>query len=171
MISLKEIVKSTNEKYEKMFYNFIKDNPDVYQFAKMVDMTLTNFLGDAEVWETDSGNFIVKYYEMDNPSKYPMFSEFSDKPIILLIGILSNNNKINRKDVPEIKELYNKLIDKFEDGFNLLTSPNKVSMKMLDSIIGQAKKRGINLKVTELDKLDYGDSDFLKYKTIFVEKI
>lgn len=93
------------------FINFLKDQDE--QTSRMFNI-------DIKVQKEDNGTLLIAYGENDQ--------------YIILFGLVSNKTKMNRYDIPAIKQWINNLIEKMKEGKKFLTTPNNESFKLIDHI-------------------------------------
>jgi ASC-1-like (ASCH) protein len=138
--------------YEKYFDQFYKPRlpKDQFDYLKRTSKQSEEYvgLGNFKVEESDSGNLIVKWAEKGNT--------------IYIVGILSKSGHVLKADVEDLNDWLYKLIEYLYEGKTIVTSPNEISMMLLDRVKKQLAKDG-----KEMTKNPIGPSLKLKDDPLF----
>lgn len=125
--------------------------------SDMIDMMepLYDLIGDRKTIKSASGNFLAQYVEDEDDNLY-------------LIGVASPSQKLRREDVTDFKDMVALLLSKLTSGKTLVTTPHENSMRMLDHVVREAKKQGIELQVEKGMKSAFGNKPELRYQQVEV---
>jgi hypothetical protein len=91
---------------------------------------------------TGSGSLITKISDNDNV----MVRWVEGNNTLVILGLVSKIGKIFKSDLPDISKWSDYLIKKIEKGFTIYTSPNDLSMPILNKILKKADKMGIPIE-------------------------
>ena len=125
--------------------------------SDMIDMMepMYDMIGDRKTIKSASGNFLAQYVEDNYDNLY-------------LIGIASPSQKLRRGDVADFKDMVALLLSKLTSGKTRVTTPHENSMRMLDHVVREAKKQGIELDVEKGMKSAFGNKPELRYQQVEV---
>ena len=143
---------STMEEYEKYFDMFYRDKlpKDKFDYLKKASKQSEELvgLGNFKIEESDSGNLIAKWAEKGNT--------------VYIVGILSKKGHIVKGDLDDLNDWLYKLTEMLFAGKTIVTSPNEVSMMLIDRVAREVKKLG-----REIEKHPLGSSLTLKDHPLF----
>jgi hypothetical protein len=125
--------------------------------SDMIDLMepMYDMIGDRKTIKSASGNFLAQYVEDEDDNLY-------------LIGVASPSQKLRREDVADFKDMVALLLSKLVSGKTLVTTPHENSMRMLDHVVREAKKQGIELQVEKGVKSAFGNKPELRYQQVEV---
>lgn len=159
MQKFKEYYRQLNEShvasmktYENYFDKFYKDKlpKDQFDYLKRASKQSEEMVGlnNFKVEESDSGNLIVKWAEKGD--------------IVYIVGILSKSGHVLKSDVDDLNNWLYKIIEFLHAGKTIITSPNEISMMLIDRVGKQLAKEG-----KSIDKHAIGPSLKLKDEPLF----
>jgi len=95
---------------------------------------------------TGSRNIITKISENDNV----MVRWVEGSKNLVILGMVSKIGSIVKSDIPDVNKWSKHLIDKIKDGYTIYTSPNELSMPILNKILKKAEAQGVNIEQNEM---------------------
>lgn len=128
----------------------MKDN--IYQSKQMLRQMFPN--GNMKTMSSGSGKFKTQWYETDDT--------------IFLLGIISDNFRIAKEDIKDVLIFIDMLLDKLEKGYNMITSANYKSMRIINNMKKRAIKKGISLDVTNMGNQSFGPSKEENFSQVMV---
>lgn len=111
--------KFDNEEDAETFIEFLKQNDE--QIQEIYNTTIN-------IEKEDNGTLLIAYCNVNDN--------------ILLLGIVSNKDKMNRTDISAISIWIDRLIEKMKMGKYLRTSPHELSFRLLKHIEDKIDKEG-----------------------------
>lgn len=158
--SADEYYNALHAAYKTKFKN--EEDVDTFiDFLKMNDEdSATNFGIDFNIEKEDNGTLIVAYGENDQ--------------YVMLFGIVSAMNKMNRNDIPAINIWIDRLIEKMKEGKTFITSPHELSLRLIKHVEEKVAKEPKytltrkNLNTVDLSQLgfDLKDKRYSRYANI-----
>ena len=149
---LNEAHAASMKMYETYFDKFYRDKLTKEQFLylKRASKQSEEMVGinNFKVEESDSGNLIVKWAEKGD--------------IVYIVGILSKSGHVLKSDVDDLNDWLYKIIEFLHAGKTIITSPNEISMMLIDRVGKQVAKEG-----KTIDKHAIGQSLQLKNDPLF----
>lgn len=136
-MKISEIQHAQDSEYEEITKSqFSSDRAPL--FHELTNMSNQNFIDaypdvELQTMKSDSGNFLVQWFENND--------------IIAIVGIITKEGKILRKDYGDVLVFFDMLLDRLRQGKRMMTSPNLKSMKLVNKIDQIAKERGMNLNI------------------------
>lgn len=99
--------------------------------------------------KSDSGNLLIKYCEGNK--------------LLIILGAVTLSGKMNREDINDMNIWINYAVDKLENDFTILTSPNELSEPLVKKVITLAEKKGLELDV-DVEDIDIPNMAELNWK-------
>lgn len=109
--------KFDNEEDAETFIEFLKQNDE--QVQELYNTTVN-------IEKEDNGTLLIAYSETEDN--------------ILLLGIVSNKDKMNRTDISAISIWIDRLIEKMKQGKSLRTTPHELSLRLIKHIEDKVSK-------------------------------
>ena len=95
---------------------------------------------------TGSSIIITKVSENDNV----MVRWVEGNNNLVILGMVSKLGSIVKSDIPDINKWSDYLIDKIKEGFTIYTSPNQLSMPILNKILKKAEASGVPIEKNQM---------------------
>lgn len=133
---LNEIRDEDPENYKKLITQQFQNKVNINDFSvhtqASIDMVKLLYNDVVEkTMSSDSGNFIAQWLE--------------NNEYVFIVGITSKNEKIKKEDLVDVYEFIHLLIERLTQGKQIVTTPNKRSIKLLDKMFKIMKKHGISV--------------------------
>jgi len=152
---LNEDKDSTESEYLRIFDKYFTD-PTLLGMTKQSDDALERMGIKMIIKKTDSDNVILKY-GIDERDK-----------IIYLVGLLSEEKRLKMDDVKDFEKWISILNKKLDQGYKLITSPNKYSQKIIKHIM--YKNPDIKKEINGEEMSFNGDKDLNTFETVILYK-
>jgi hypothetical protein len=165
LIKYNEWKVTNTEKYISQINKFYQDEDfleDILIGEEHACRMLGKSLKDIVTYISDNENLIIRYVENEDT--------------LCLLGLTTENGKILKNDLVDIYLFCDILIEKIENGKQMITFPNDVSEMLIDKMIKIAEKRNIFLYKKSSNHMYKNinkdiDPKFAHYKMIVVKKV
>lgn len=157
---LVESRKSSEDVYNEFFAEFyakILSFEEAKRLKSSADQTERALNLKPEIEISDSGQMIVKWAE----------GEFLSDPSVFIIGVLTKTGRLSATDAADLYIWIDRLYQKVIDGFQIITTPNDLSKKLLSRIEKRLTAENIAYEIVDIGpEINLGDSPYLRFRSI-----
>ena len=130
---------SSDEYFKAVSQHYDADVVAKIKQGEQLAVQMTN--GKVQTEKSDNGTLLVRWVK--------------GKDFGCILGVVSTTGKLRKSDLKDFNKWVKRLIQKMKEDYTVLTSPNKLSMPLLNHVLKRGKKFGLDVTVSNQGSVEY----------------